>query len=116
VNERRAIREVREELRDDRNVVQKAESGEVGIARHLSGKKWQLYEGTLLDIEDSAPHSAAREAYRELVGIERQEETRSGPNDIPIGLLSTDKATTLEAIDNAIKVLDHAESSKRSHR
>lgn len=117
VSVRRAIREVREELRDNRRRVQRAGDGETDTIHDLTASQWELYEQTLLDIDDSAPHVAAREAYRELSGIEGTQYTRDPsnprvmtPRDFPSELLETDVQTTLEAIDNAIRALDQAEA------
>lgn len=110
VDERRAIREVREELRDNRHVLVRADSGGLDIAWRLASAKWVNHEGTLLVMEDSTPFTAARDAYRELAGIKMEQERRGVPDDIPTGLLETDKSTALEAIDNAIMVFDNAES------
>jgi hypothetical protein len=97
-------------------VIQRADPGGFQVAERLASRKWVAHETTLLDIEDSDPYTATRDAYRELAGIEMAQERRGGPDDIPTGLLETDKTTALEAIDDAINVLDQAEASKRSRR
>ena len=120
VNVRRAFREVREELRDNRLLVQRVGEGETDAIHELTATKWDLYEGTLLDIEDSEPHSAVRDANRELARIQDTQYTRDPENprvsvrrDFPSDPLETDIATTLEAIDKAIKALDKAEGATR---
>jgi hypothetical protein len=115
-NERRALREVREELRDNGDVIQNSGIGDLGIARHLSVAKWQLYEGTLLDMDDGAPLVAARAAYRELKAVARSEENDTDSDGKYVGLRGVAQTTTLKAINDAIKVMDEVEASKSSRR
>jgi hypothetical protein len=65
---------------------------------------------------DPGPHSAARQAYRELEGIQDVLFIRESPTNLrlrsrPRDLLETDVQTTFEAIDQAIEKLVEAEGS-----
>jgi hypothetical protein len=115
---RRAIRQVREELLDNRRRVQRAGDGDLDEVHQLTAREWELNEGVLLELADSEPHSAARQAYRDLQGIENTQCTRDPENprvstrrDIPAELLETDVEVTIEAIDDAVQKLSAAEAA-----
>ncbi|HSC21122.1 MAG TPA: hypothetical protein VLC07_05285 [Solirubrobacterales bacterium] len=112
---RRALRQIREELRDNRRCVQRAGEGETDEIRQLTSERWTAHEKVLLDLADPEPHSAAREAYREIGGIEQSQLSYNPAggyweqNDIPSTPLQTDIQTALEAIDDAVNKLSAAE-------
>lgn len=113
---RKALRRVREELRDDRRRVQRADEGELREIRQIRFQAWREEEETLLELTDPEPHSAARQAYRELEGIEdliyiRESSTTLRLRNQPRELLETDVQTTFEAIDRAVRILTDAEGS-----
>lgn len=112
---RKALRRVREELRDDRHHVQRASEGNIGQIRQISLQAWGECEETLLGLPSSIPHSSARHAYRELEGIQdvlyiRESRTTFSLRKQPKVLLETDVHTTLEAIDAAIEKLSAADA------
>ncbi len=111
----KALRRVREELRDNRRHVQRASEGNIGQIRQISLQAWGECEEILLGLPSSTPHSFARHAYRELEGIQdvlyiRESRTTLSLRRQPKDLLETDVHTTLEAIDGAIERLSEAEA------
>lgn len=112
--ERKALRRVREELRDDRRHVQRAHEGDIRQIQQISFQAWFKDEETLLAMADATPHSAARHAYRELGGIQDVLYIRESASTLrlrkqPKDLLETDVHTTYEAIDAAVERLSAAD-------
>jgi hypothetical protein len=113
---RKAMRLIREELRDNRRHVERASEDDIGRIQRITFQAWYDGEETLLEMADSVPHSTARHAYRELEGIQdvlyiRDSSTVLTRRKQPRHLLETDVDTTFEAIDAAIQKLSEAESS-----
>ena len=113
---RKAIRRIREELRDNLRHVQRADEGEIRQIEQISFRAWLNEEETLLEMVNPVPHSCARAAYRELEGIQdvlyiRESRTTLTRRNQPRDLLETDVATTLEAIDEAVQKLGEAEDA-----
>lgn len=114
IKTRKALRRIREELRDDRRRVQRASDGDLREIRQIRFQAWREEEETLLEMTDPEPHSASRQAYRELEGIEdviyiRESISTLRLRNEPRELLETDIQTTFEAIDQAVRVLSDAE-------
>ena len=112
---RRGLRQIREELRDNRAHVVRAGQGEIRRIQRISLQTWHEEENTLVELQDPAPHAAARHAYRELEGIQDVIYIRASRETFtirrqPLDLLETDVQTTLEAIDEAIEKLTAAEA------
>lgn len=70
IRTRKSLRRIREELRDDRRRVQRAGEGDLHEIRQIRSQAWREEEETLLELTDPEPHSASRQAYRELEGIQ----------------------------------------------
>jgi len=68
LEERRAIRRIREELLDNMHVLDRI-SGNQGELLSLKFLAWNSQESTLLELDDPAPHLDASAAYRELYGL-----------------------------------------------
>lgn len=86
----------------------------MGKVEQISFRAWYDAEETLLELVDPVPHSSAREAYRELEGIQDVIYIRESPTTLtrrkqPRELLETDVHTTFEAIDEAVQKLGEAE-------
>lgn len=114
---RKAIRQIREELRDNRRRVQRANESDIAQIRQISLQAWYDGEETLLELADPVPHSSARHAYRELEGIQdvlyiRESSTTLRLRNQPKELLETDVLTTFEAIDEAIEKLSAADEGR----
>jgi len=68
LEERRAIRRIREELLDNMHVLDRI-PGNQGELLSLKFLAWNSQESTLLELDDPAPHLDASAAYRELYGL-----------------------------------------------
>lgn len=96
--ERRALRWVREELLDNRHRLQRVDEGEAVELLNLTDRHWQECEATLLELEDPEPHAKARQAYREIKGVENAQT-----------LLPSDTQGAIKAIDDAVASMSAGE-------
>jgi hypothetical protein len=81
-NLRRATRRIREELLDNRHVVERV-PGDVTELLAIRFTAWEGEETILLDQDDPKPHEMASAAYRQLRGLLRG---RVGENELDGGL------------------------------
>jgi protein-tyrosine-phosphatase len=108
---RRAVRQVREELFDNRDRVVRASEGELDQIRYFSVREWHENEEALLALPDPGPHAATRQAYRELAIIENTQYIRDPTNSQVMTLRKQPLVPGDTAIDRTLAAIDEAASS-----
>lgn len=110
---REAVRRIREELLDNRLVLDRTLVGDPFDAGKLRYAKWQSHEAALIAHADPAPHTDASQAYREIAVLFESQHKRT-PYDPHVlqrdpaaePPLETDLTSAVNAIDQAVETLD----------